>query len=109
MAGILFLLRPEMLKKSLKRESLKKVKKILFLIVLVVSFLLIGVAWNSKGPLSKIVMVLGIIGVFKGFFLLKAKAADKIIEWFTNQPLIFFRLGASLYILIGIMILGLQK
>lgn len=107
--GLLFLLKPQMLRSRLQKKSVKKLKKILFLIVLFLSLLLISVAWKSEGLLSKVVMVLGIIGIFKGFFLLKAKAADKILAWYTNQPLIFFRFGACLQIAIGIMILGLHK
>ena len=105
--GTLFFLRPEMLRKRLQKKTLNKLKKYLFLIVITLSLFLIGAAWKSEGLLSKIVMVLGIIGILKGFFLLKAKAAEKILEWFIKQPLTFFRFGASLQIIIGIIILRL--
>ena len=105
--GILFFLRPEMLRKRLQKKTLKKLKKYLFLIVIALSLFLIAAAWKSEGLLSKIVMVLGIIGILKGFFLLKAKAAEKILEWFIKQPLIFFRFCAALQVIIGIIILRL--
>jgi hypothetical protein len=103
--GILFFLKPEMLRRRLQKKTLKNLKKYLFLIVITLSIFLISAAWRSEGLLSKVVMVLGIIGIFKGFFLLKAKAAEKILGWFIKQPSIFFRFGASLQIIIGIIIL----
>jgi len=107
--GIIFLLFPGMLKKRLQKKSIKRVRKFLFLIVISLSFLLIGAAWKSQGALSKLVMVLGILGLFKGFFLLKAKAADKIIEWFINKPIVFFRIWAAAQVLIGFIILKLHS
>jgi len=107
--GVLFLLRPQMLRKSLQKKSVKKLKKALFLITIVLSILLIITTWKMQGILSKIVMVLGIIGIFKAFFLLKAKAADKILDWYIKKPIGFFRIAACFYILMGIAILTLGK
>lgn len=108
-AGVFFLLKPEMLRRKLQKKSGKKLRKILFFITIFLSMLLISAAWKTHGIFSKIVMIMGIIGIFKGFFLLKAKAADKILNWYVKQPLKFFRFGACLQILIGMIILGLRK
>ena len=105
--GTLFFLKPEMLRKKLQRKTLKKLKKYLFFIIIILSLFLMGAAWKSEGILSKIVMVLGIIGIVKALFLLRAKAAENILEWFIKQPSIFFRLAASLQIIIGIIVLKL--
>ena len=67
--------------------------------------LFISAAFKSSGFLSKILMVLGIISIFKGFFFLKAKFAERIITWIAGQPPVFFRFAASVYILIGLIIL----
>lgn len=108
-AGVLFLLKPEMMRNRLQKKSAKKLKKILFFITIFLSMMLISAAWKAHGILSKIVMIIGIIGIFKGFFLLKAKAADKILEWYVKQPVNFFRFGACLQILVGVLILALRK
>jgi len=106
--GIIFLIFPGMLRKRLQKKSIKRIRKFLFLIVISLSLLLISAAWKSQGALAKLVMILGIVGLFKGFFLLKAKAAEKIIEWFIKKPLIFFRIWAAAQVLIGAIILKLH-
>lgn len=107
-AGILFLCKPLLLKNRLQKKSLKKIRKYLFLLAVLLGSLLIAVSRNFQGFSAKIVMFLGIVGIFKGFFLLKGKIADKMIQWFIAQPLIFFRMGACLYIIVGITILKLH-
>jgi uncharacterized protein YjeT (DUF2065 family) len=108
-AGILFLLKPQMLRKRFQKKSLKALKKYLFVIVMFLSILFITAALRTSGILSKILLVLGIVGIFKGFFFLKAKIAGRIIEWYGKQSLAFFRFFASLYILSGLIILWLRK
>ena len=105
--GILFLLKPQILKNRLQKKGLKKLRKYFVLLALILGALLISIGFKFQGILAKIVMILGILGIFEGIFLLKAKASDKIIEWFAAKPLIYFRLGACFYIAIGIILLTL--
>lgn len=105
--GILFLIKPAMLRNKLQKKSFKILKKYLFAIAIILGLFLIGVGLKHQGILSKIIMVLGIIGVLKGFFFIKSKAAEKIVGWVIKQPLSFFRIAASCYILLGILILRL--
>ncbi len=103
--GVLFLLKPQLLKNRLQKKGLKKLKRYMFFVLVSLGGLFIGVAWGIPGIFGKILMVLGIIGILKGFFILKAKAAEKTIEWLRAQPLILFRIGACFYITLGIIIL----
>lgn len=107
--GILFLLKPELLRKRLQKKGFKKFKKYLISLILVLSGLLIAAAWKAEGLLAKVVMVFGIMGIFKAFFFLKAKGAEKLVEWFADKPPILFRLGATFHIALGIIILALRK
>ena len=103
--GVLFILKPQMLKQRLEKKGVKKLKKIFFGIAVVLGFLLITLAWKSEGLLSKIVLILGILSIIKGFLFLNSKAADKMIAWSAKQPLLYFRLAACIHITIGLMIL----
>lgn len=103
--GILFLVKPEILKNKLQKKSIKKLKKYLFYLALIISLGLLLASFKMSGVWAKIIAILGIIGVFKAIFLLKAKAADKILEWSSKQPLNLFRFGGAIYIIIGIAIL----
>ncbi len=107
--GVLFLLKPEGLRKKLQKKSIKYLRKILFLIGIALAGFFVAAGWKSEGLFSKILMVIGIIGILKAFFFLKAKAAGKIVEWFLKQPVVFFRVGATLQIILGIIILALRK
>jgi len=99
--GILFLLKPGLIKRRLQKKSMKFLRRYIFLLALVFGFLFISASRQLEGMLSTVVMLLGIIAIFKAFFYLKAKAADKIIAWSSRQPLIFFRVIALLYIALG--------
>jgi len=103
--GILFLAKPELLRKKLQKKSTKYVKRILFGVTLFFAIMFIYAGWKSPGMLAKILMILGIIGLFKAVFFLKAKTAGKIVEWYINQKPVFFRIGGAVYIVMGVAIL----
>ncbi len=106
--GILLVLKPEILKKRLQKQAFKKIKKYILALTIVLSVLLIKVALASQGVLAKVILIFGIFGIIKVFFFLKAGAMEKMTEWFADKPLIFFRLGACVHIIIGILILNLK-
>ena len=103
--GTLFLLKPQALKNRLQKKGLRKMKRYLFFLTISVALLFIGAAGNVPGLWGKILLIFGIIGIIKAFFLLKAKAAEKMMNWFFTKPLSLFRLGGCLYLLIGLLIL----
>lgn len=105
--GLLFLLKPEILKKRLLKKGYKKMRMFLLSLSVLLGVMMITTAAKFQGLVPKMVMVLGVIAILKGFFLLKSKAADKMIEWSNRQPLILCRVGAFVHILIGIAILNL--
>ncbi len=106
--GILFLWKPEWLRNRLKKKSVKTVRRFLFSLILCVSVLLIKGAWGVPGILAKIILVLGMIGIMKAFYLLKAKTASVIIDWFVNQPAVFFRIAAAVHLIIGVVLLQVR-
>ena len=107
--GVLFLLRPQWLKKRLQKKNMRLVRKYLFFIAVALGILLISVSWKIPGLLSKVIMIIGIAGIIKGFFFLKAKAADKTIQTLASRPLALFRVLALAYIVVGLMVLLLHK
>jgi len=104
-AGILFLLKPKMLKELLQKKSIKQLKKVSFGIAIFVGFWLLVAGLRSAGFLSKFLMVLGIASLVKALIFLRAKIADKIIAWLGRQSLAFFRLAACVHILLATIIL----
>jgi len=104
--GVIFLLNPQMCRNKLKKKSIKTVKQIFFGFALVLGILLIKATWGVPGILPRILMILGLIGIGKAFFFLKAQSADKLITWFLDQPLKFFRMWAVGQIVFGAFILS---
>jgi len=107
-SGIIFFLKPIWFRDRIRKKSYKRIRGYLFAVALCVSVLLIKEVWGEPGILSKVIMIFGIIGIFKAFFFLKAKAADKLLEWFANSPLKVFRLFAALQITVGWIILKIK-
>ena len=106
LTGIIFLLKPEWLRKRLQKKSYKILKKYLFVIALFFGFLFITAAFKSAGISSKLLLFFGIIAIFKSLFFLKAKAAARILDWFIRQPSFLFRIVALCQIILGIIILS---
>ena len=107
--GIVFLFWPQILKKRLQKKSYKIVKKYLFSIAIFFGILLITAAWRAEGGLAKLLFILGLIALFKGIFLLKAKTSEKIIQWYAKQPDKIYRIFAGCQIGLGLAILWLIK
>ena len=105
LAGTLFLLKPQLLKKRLQKKGLKKLRRLMFAIAMAAGVFFISTAITLRGLQVKVFLILGIIAIFKGTFLLRAKVADKFLSWFAVQPLNIFRLAACIYILLGTAIL----
>ncbi|NQT94847.1 MAG: hypothetical protein HQ572_00200 [Candidatus Omnitrophica bacterium] len=106
--GILFLLKPNFLRRRIQKKSIKVVRRYLFLIILFFAIPLIGAGARYEGLLAKIILVIGIVVIIKGFFMLKAKAAGKIMDFLLKQPVIAFRVWALCQIGIGVLILMIK-
>ncbi len=56
-AGILFLIKPQILKNKLQRKSLRKMKKYFIFLALFLGIVLISVGIKFEGGLAKIIMI----------------------------------------------------
>ena len=108
--GILFLLFPESLRKRLRKKALRKIRRYLFAGGIALGILLISTGWKYEGLFPKILVLIGIIAIFKGVFFIKSKSADKVTEWILKQPVIFFKIFAACQIILGLLIIfGLKS
>jgi len=105
--GILILIKPEILRKKLQTKGNKKLKKNLFLLTLFLSLTLIIAALKADGILVKVLLVFGVLGIFKAFIFLKSKASDKLIAFSANLSLSVYRVGGAFYIILGLIMMKL--
>ena len=106
--GVIFLIWPNFLKKRLQKKSYKIIRRYLFIFGIFLSVMLISVSLKTTGAISRIILVIGLIALIKAVFLVKAKAAEKLVEFFLKQSLIAFRLWALVQIAIGVLILFIK-
>lgn len=106
--GVLFLIKPGMLKKRVQKKSNKVARRYLFVMAIFFATGLISVGMEISGIIAKILMIIGLIALVKGLFLLKSKAANSIIEFLKDKPISIFRLWAGVQIAIGALILMLR-
>ena len=103
-SGVFFLLKPDWLKSSLTKKGVKHVRTLLFAAAFFVGILLIGTAWDAGGILGTVLLVVGVIAIFKAFFFLRSTVTARIIEWIEPWPVLVFRVIAVLYIAFGVVL-----
>ncbi|MBU2541626.1 MAG: hypothetical protein KJ593_06965 [Candidatus Omnitrophica bacterium] len=103
--GIVFFLKPEWLKNKLLKKTTKKVKRYLFALAIVIAFLFIVAGLEASGLWAKVFMLFAIVAIIKAFLLLKGKATDRLLEWFSKQPVKLYKSLAVIYIIMGIIFL----
>ena len=91
-AGSMLFIWPKLFRNRLKRKGLRKLRIIFFFTGLALGAMLISVGLKFHGSLSKAIVIVGVIAIFKGIFLLKSKAAEKISNWFLNHLLSYLTL-----------------
>ena len=106
--GVLWLIKPEMLKKRLKKKMNRKIKWIVFGFVVMFGFIMIGSVFKTPGVLPKIIGIIGMILVIKGIILVTSKTSDRIFGWLEDRPLKIFRIWALVFLAIGLAMLFLQ-
>lgn len=107
--GVLFLVKPVWLQKTLQKKVMKKLRWAFIAIVFTVGGGLIASAWGMKGLAPKIVVIIGIIAIVKGFLLFNEKATEKVVDWFTGQSLMFYRIWSSCQIIAGLVAIFIIK
>ncbi len=104
--GIIWLIKPEVLKNRLKRKMNRKIRFTVYGSLIIIGIFMIGSILKAPGLIPKIIGVLGAVLIVKAVLLLLSKASEKMWEWWAGQPLIFFRLQAIVFIVIGLMLIS---
>lgn len=104
-SGVIFFLNPQFFKKRLEKKTIKQARRVLFVALFFISVFFISLVYRLSGITFRIILVLGIIVLLKSFFLLKARAAGKIVEWSLGLPPVLFRGIAAFQVLLGLSIL----
>ncbi|MFC1548730.1 hypothetical protein ACFL5E_02075 [Candidatus Omnitrophota bacterium] len=107
--GILWLVKPEMLRNRLQRKMTRKMRRTVFVFLLVFSFLIIGSVFKVPGILAKIIAVIGIVMAIRAIMLITSKTSEKVFEWWAGRPVLFFRIWGGFVLATGLMLMFVNK
>jgi hypothetical protein len=100
--GALMLWRPEGAAKSLAGRGFFIIKGYILALFLFSGALLISVTSKMSGILALIILIAGIVFLFKGFFYFQKTAADKLNEWIAKIPPKYLKIFAAIQLITGI-------
>lgn len=103
--GLLWLAKPQALQKRLNRKMNRSLKFTVFGFVIVFGFLILGSVIRAPGTIPKIAGIVGLVIAIKGIRMLTSKGSEKMLEWWANKPLGFFRIWAAFILATGIALL----
>ena len=101
--GVWWIMRPQGIRRRFAKKVKRTRRKILFLAGILVAGLFFSAARYAHGALANIFLIAGILGIIKVVFFLTSKTAERIIDWWAEQPLWVWRLWAGCLVLIGVL------
>ena len=102
--GIIWTIKPQMLRRRLIKKMNRKMKWAVYGFILVFMSSLLGVVIKAQGFWLKIAALTAIFFVIKGIFSVIAKTSDKISGFWTEQPLAFFRIWGLVVFISGLLL-----
>lgn len=100
--GILWLIKPEMLRKRLIRKTSRKIRWAIYGFVLMFIFSLLGIIFRAEGLLLKLIGIIGIFVVIRMTAFVSGRADQKLGDWGSKQSLLFFRIWGIVILIIGL-------
>jgi len=107
--GILWLIKPEMLKNRLKKKMTKKMRRIVLGVCIVFGVMMTGNVFRLAGIIPKIIGIAGIVITIKAIMLITSKSQEKFFDWWGNRPVQVFRILALVFLFLGISMLVFAK
>ena len=107
--GILWLLKPEMLKNRLKKKMNKKMRRIVLAFCIVFGVMMTGNIFKLAGIVPKIIGIAGIFITIKAIMLITSKTSEKFFDWWGERPVQVFRVLALVFFGLGMSMLVFVK
>jgi uncharacterized protein YjeT (DUF2065 family) len=108
-AGVYILVRPGSLLLRIRKRGLRQLRRYLMAATLFLSGTLIAFGLSRDGLLSRIILVVGVIGIFKAFALLHTRVAERLTAWSARLPDSVLRLAGVCYIAVGAVLYFLRS
>lgn len=106
--GIVWVIRPGMLKNRLQKKMGRKARWVVYGFIIVFGFLMIGSVLKAPGIAAKVVGVAGMALTIKAIMLLTSKTSEKFVSWWSQRPELFFRMLALVFFALGSLMLTVK-
>lgn len=103
--GFFWLIKPESLKNRIKRKINRKIRWAVYGFIAVFGFLIAGSVIKAPGFLPKIAGLIGLIIAVKAILLITSNTSEKMLDWLSDRPILFFRIWALLILSVGIILI----
>ena len=103
--GILWFIKPEMLRKRLQKKMTRRLKWIGYLFIFVFGCSLLFSALKTEGLLVKAAGIAGLMIAVNIMNLLITKSSKGIAAWWQHRPTVFFRIWAVVIFSAGLVMI----
>jgi hypothetical protein len=100
--GLLMIWKPEAARKSMAGKGFGIIKGYVLALALFLGALLVSVVAKKASFLAFILLIAGVVLLYKGFMYFQRVAARGINDWVEKVPLKYLRIYAAIQIIIGI-------
>lgn len=107
--GVLWLWKPHILRSRTGRKTVRRLRWPVYILIAFVAINLIKLALAVEGLIYKIISLGAVLFLIKAAFSLQSKASERFFEWWSNLPLLVFRLIALSSLGTGIALIWFRK
>ena len=100
--GVLWLIKPGMLKNRLTRKMNRKMRFFVYGLIIIFAGLILGIMFKTPGMPVKIAGIVAIMVLIRFTLLITAKASGKVGEWLAAKPIMIFRIWAGIILATGL-------
>lgn len=102
--GLFWLLKPESMKNRIQRKMGRKMRWAVYGFIIILGILLLGSIFKAKGIFPKVAAILSLVITAKLLLLLTSKTSEKILGWWKERPVKFFRIWGACILITGVML-----
>ena len=99
--GLLWVIKPQILKNKLKKKLMRKMKWIILSFMLFFIFTILGSVLKAHGLILKLIGIAVLIFMIRLMHMAGTKTSDKLIEWWEKKNLVFFRIWGAGFLVMG--------
>ncbi len=103
--GLWWLIKPESLKNRLRKKMNRRIRLFVLLFMFVFAMLILGSIFQAKDLFARLIGAAGLVITIQIIKVITQKTSDKLSDFVEGRSIVFFRIGALLILIMGILFL----